>query len=36
MCIVLICSGAVAAFYVYRIYYDKQQRQPNIDGEATS
>ncbi|CAO2823929.1 unnamed protein product [Amaranthus hypochondriacus] len=32
----MIISGAVAAFYVYRIFYDKQQRQPNIDGEPTS
>ncbi|XP_021723276.1 protein FATTY ACID EXPORT 3, chloroplastic-like [Chenopodium quinoa] len=29
-----IISGAVAAFFIYRITYDK--RQPNIDGEATS
>ncbi|KMT06517.1 hypothetical protein BVRB_7g156910 [Beta vulgaris subsp. vulgaris] len=31
-----IISGAVAAFYIYRITYDKLQRQPNAEGEATS
>lgn len=30
----MIISGAVAAFFIYRITYDK--KQPNVDGEATS
>lgn len=29
----MIISGAVAAFFIYRITYDK--RQPDVDGEAT-
>ncbi|CAO2839142.1 unnamed protein product [Amaranthus hypochondriacus] len=32
----MIISGAVAAFYIYRIFYDKLQRQPDAKGEATS
>ncbi|KAL2899791.1 Protein FATTY ACID EXPORT 3 chloroplastic [Bienertia sinuspersici] len=31
----MIFSGAVAAFFLYRITYDKQQSRPNLDGEAT-
>lgn len=31
-----IISGSVAAFFIYRITYDKPQRRPDIDGEVQS